>query len=56
MKITAPPSPGGTNNERRFLFTARAAAPRSLRVRIMEAAVRPLIVAEVDLTRTSKMM
>ena len=33
MKITAAPSPRGTNTKRRFLFTARAAAPRSLRVR-----------------------
>ena len=40
MKIT--PVPSGSS-----FFTARAVAPRSLRVRIMEAAARPLIVAEV---------
>jgi len=33
MKVTAAPSRRNTNNERLFLFTARAAAPRSLRVR-----------------------
>jgi hypothetical protein len=33
MKITAAPSPRGTHDQRLFLFTARAAAPRSLRDR-----------------------
>ena len=33
MKITAAPSPRGTHDQRLFLFTARAAAPRSLRGR-----------------------
>jgi hypothetical protein len=33
MKVTAAPSRRNTNNERLFLFTARAAAPRSLRGR-----------------------
>ena len=31
MKITAAPSPRGTNNERLFLFQCPRGAPRSLR-------------------------
>ena len=35
MKVTAAASRRSTNNQRLFLFHARAAAPRSLRVRII---------------------